>query len=80
MKKGKASRISGVVLEMLLVSGKVATEWMTNLFNKIIAESKVPEDWDMSIIGHCFKNKGDATEQGQIVEVIRTHGDGLWKC
>ena len=77
MKKGKASRISGVVLEMLLVSGKVATEWMTNLFNKIIAESKVPEDWDMSIIGHCFENKGDATEQEQRVEVIRTHGDGL---
>lgn len=42
MKKGKASRISGVVLEMLLVSGKVATEWMTNLFNKIIAKNEVP--------------------------------------
>ena len=44
MKKGKACGISGVVLKMLLVYGKVAIEWMTNLFNKITAESKVPED------------------------------------
>ena len=29
---------------MLLVYGKVAIEWMTNLFNKITAESKKPED------------------------------------
>ena len=69
MKKGKACRISGVVLKMLLVYGKVAIEWMTNLFNKITAESKVPEDQDMSITGHCFKNKGDATERGNYKEL-----------
>ena len=37
---------------------------MTNLFNKIIAENKLPEDWDTSVIVNCFKNKGVATEQG----------------
>lgn len=34
----------GVVLEMLLTSDEVNTAWMTNLFNQIFAESKVPED------------------------------------
>ena len=37
---------------------------MTDLFNKIIAGNKVPEDWDTSVIVSCFKNKGNATEQG----------------
>ena len=37
---------------------------MADLFNKIIAGYKVPEDWDTSVIVSCFKNKGSATEQG----------------
>ena len=62
MKKGKAFRTYGVVSKMLLASGDVGIERMTNLFNKIIAENKVPEDWDISVIVNCFKSKGDATE------------------
>ena len=47
---------------MLLASSGVGIEQMTNIFNKIITESKVPEDWDTSVIVNCFKNKGNATE------------------
>ena len=35
---------------------------MTDLFNKIIAGNKVPEDWDTRVTVSCFKNKGNATE------------------
>ena len=49
---------------MLLASGDVGIERMTKLFNKIIPETKVPEDWDTSVIVNCFKNKGDASERG----------------
>ena len=42
MKKGKLSRLSGVVSEMLLASGDVGIVQMTNLFNKIIAKNEVP--------------------------------------
>ena len=49
MKKGKASRTSGVVSEMLLAPGDVCTERITNFFNKIIAEKTVLEDWNASI-------------------------------
>ena len=64
MKKGKATRTSGVVSEMLLASVDVGIEQLTNLFNRIITENEVPEDWDTSIIMNCFRNKGDATERG----------------
>ena len=55
MKKGKVSGTSGVVSETLSVSGNMDTEQMTNIFNKIIAENKVPQDWDTSVIVDCFK-------------------------
>ena len=64
IKKGKASRTSGIVSEMLFTSGNVGIEWMTNLFDKIIAGNKVAKDWDTIVIVNCFKNKGDATERG----------------
>ena len=62
MKKGKASGTSAVVSKMLLASGDVGIERMTNLFNKITAERKVPKDCDTSVIVNCFQNIGDATE------------------
>ena len=70
MKKVKASRTFGTVLEILLTSGDVGIELITNLFNKIIAENKVPEDWDTSVTVKCFKNKGDVTEQGNKMKVF----------
>ena len=59
----------GVVLEMLLTSDEVNTAWMTNLFNQIFAESKVPEDWITSVIVDCFKNRVEATKWGNSREL-----------
>lgn len=58
MKKGQASRTSGIVSGMLLASGDVDIELITYHVNKIIAQNKVSEDWDTSVIVHYFKNKG----------------------
>ena len=58
MKKGQASRTSGIVSGMLLASGDVDIELITCHVNKIIAQNKVSEDWDTSAIVHYFKNKG----------------------
>ena len=46
MKKDKASGASCVVSENLLASGYLGIERM----NQIIAENKVPEDWNTSVI------------------------------
>ena len=48
----------------MLTSGDVDIDQMTNLFNKIIADNKVLEGWDRSVIVNNFKNKSDATERG----------------
>ena len=55
MKKGKASGMSGVVTEMLLASGDVGIARMTELFNLVITEKVIPDDWNNSLIINCFK-------------------------
>ena len=37
---------------------------MTNLINQVNVENKVAEDWNISIIVNCFKNKREVTERG----------------
>ena len=64
MKDAKAAGCSGVVAEMLKASGENGFSTITQLFNSIINESKIPEDWNRSIILNCFKGKGDAMERG----------------
>ena len=64
MSDGKAAGCSGVVAEMIKASGEAGISLITQLFNTIIAEKKIPSDWDMSIIMNCYKGKGDATERG----------------
>ena len=40
---------------MLLATGYLGID--DKPFNKIIAGSKVPEDWNTRVIVNCFKNK-----------------------
>ena len=64
MKCGKAAGPSGVVSEMLKASGDKGISCMTNLFNKVIAEGRIPEDWRKSWIVPIYKGKGDSLECG----------------
>ena len=50
MKCGKASGSSGVVAEMLQASGEVGISRMTDLFNGILDEYKIAENWNKSVI------------------------------
>ena len=64
MKNGKASGTSGVLAEMLLASGEPGIVRLTKIFNRIIIENRVPNEWNTSVIVNCFKNKGEAVERG----------------
>ena len=64
MKCGKAAGSSEVVAQKLQASGEVGIGRMTDLFNVILDEYKIPEDWNTSVIINCFKNKGEATDRG----------------
>ena len=43
MKMGKATGPSGVVLEMLKAAGEDGVTWMTELFNQIVSDGKIPD-------------------------------------
>src|SRR2546426_13004 len=62
MKSGKASGPSGVVTEMLKAAGEIVIEWMTDLFNAVVREGKVPVDWCKSWMISIYKGIGDAME------------------
>ena len=63
-KSAKAAGPSGVVAEMLKASGSVGVQWMTDLFNKIVQEGKMPSEWRKSWMIRKYKGKGDALECG----------------
>src|SRR5260370_36773128 len=65
MKTGKAAGPSGLVTEMLKAAEEPVIEWMTDLFNAVVREGRMPADW----IGYLrmisiYKGKGDAMECG----------------
>jgi hypothetical protein len=37
---------------------------MPELFNAIIAQGEIPNDWQSCVLVNCFKGKGDALERG----------------
>ena len=63
-KCGKATGSSGVFAKMLQAFGEVGISRITDLFNGILDEYKMPEDCYTSVIFNCFKNKGEATDRG----------------
>ena len=63
-KSAKVTGPSGVVAEMLKASGPVGVQWVTDLFNKIVHEGKIPSDWRKSWMVREYKGKGDALECG----------------
>ena len=63
-KVGKAAGPSGVVLEMIEAAGEVGLQWLTDIFNAVVRDGKIPEDWRRSWMVTVFKGKGDALECG----------------
>ena len=64
MKIAKAAGPSGVASEMLKAAGEDGIMWMVDLFNQIILEEKIPDDWKKSWMVTVYKGKGDAMDCG----------------
>ncbi|VDP14075.1 unnamed protein product [Heligmosomoides polygyrus] len=62
MKLGKAAGPDGVPVEAWKVLGNCGVNWLTQFFNRVTIEGKMPDDWRNSIIVPLFKHKGDASE------------------
>ena len=59
--------ITGVDVSIMNISlsyGDASPDYISDLFNSIICDSKVPYNWDMYIIQNCFNCKGDTMGTG----------------
>ena len=64
MKKWKSSGPSKVTVELLKAAGTEGIKWLTDIFNSVIKEGKIPDDWKRSWMTAVYKCKGDALECG----------------
>jgi len=58
MKKGKAAVPTGIVSEIFTAEEDCSVEWLTSLYNLIVAQGKIPHDWKSNILLPVFKGKG----------------------
>ncbi len=59
MKNGKAVVPDDIPIEIWKCLDKVGIMWLTNLFNIIMKNKKMPNQWRKSTLIRLFKNKGD---------------------
>ena len=64
MKDGKAAGRTEVVAELLKAAGEIGIQWLADLFNKILKEGCIPDDWTRSVLIPLYKGKGDPMECG----------------
>jgi len=64
MKRHKGPGFSGLVAEMIQVTGDIGTQWILDLCNGIAKEGSIPEDWKSSMVLPIYKGKGDPMECG----------------
>ena len=64
MKNRKAAGVCGIQPELLKCGGEEMISEMTRIFNLVIEEKRVPEEWKKAIIVPIFKNKGSKLECG----------------
>ena len=62
MKNGKATGPDDIPAEAWKLMGHRGAEVLSNLFNKIIIEGKVPHAWTISTTVPIWKGKGDVAE------------------
>jgi len=63
-KKKKAVLPNGVPVKVWTILRDVIIGWLKDLFNKVLIEGKIPEDWRKSFIVPIFKSKEDIQEYG----------------
>ena len=64
MKSNKASGPTGVVADMIKVAGELGQVWLQELFNLVLKEGRIPNDWSKSWMVSIYKGKGDALDCG----------------
>ena len=61
LKRGKVAEHDNITAEMLQNMGENGLEMLTELFNKIWEEERIPKDWEVGIVIPLIK-KGDISD------------------
>ena len=64
MKSNKASGPTGVVADMIKAAGEFGLVWLQEVFNMVLKEGRIPNDWSKSWMVSVYKGKGDAFDCG----------------
>ena len=64
MKSGKATRPSGVSVEMIVASGEIGDQVMMELCQRVLDDRGMHDEWKTSMIVPIFKGKGDVMNCG----------------
>ena len=64
IKSNKASGPTGVVADMIKTAGEFGQVWLQELFNMVLKEGRIPNDWSKSWMISIYKSKGDALDCG----------------
>ena len=84
-KNNKAAGPSGVVADMLKAAGGMGIGWVAEMWNAVVKEGRIPEDWRRSWMGNVYKGKGDALECSSyrgikllehVMKIMETNGEG----
>ena len=55
MKKGKGVGVDDIPSEFLIEVGEEAFEWVTDIFNKVLKEEKLPSAWTKGVVTALYK-------------------------
>ena len=65
MKKGKATGLDEILVEMLDLGGDVGVNWTRMLLNSCLTEGKIPVEWRTGLTIPIWKMKGDVHDPGK---------------
>ena len=78
MSKGKAAGPSGLTSELLQAAGKVGIKELRNIFNDLLDEDEIPNDWKGIFPISIYKGKGDAMDCDNYRGVRLEHGTKVY--
>ena len=79
-KIGKALGPDGISIEVWKNVGSAGIMWLTRLFNMILKERRMPDEWRKSIVVPFFKNKGDVQNCNNYRGIkLMSHTMKLWE-
>lgn len=80
MGRAKAVGPDQIPIEVWICLGEVGVKWLADLFNILLRDAKMPEEWRRSIVVPFFKNKGDAQSCSNYRGIkLLSHTMKLWE-